>query len=732
MPVAPNALHHPRAPSPASLRWLAIVPLVAFVIAAVAGSFGGPQGPLEASVALLPRWISSGWPVVLYLLAAAGMGRIWGPLVRTAADSAPLRIALGFGTLLAVSHLLGVSGLLGSSDRAHSSLVAWGTVVVPAVVELWFVWRAIRSFTPSATHVIAAAPFMLAGIPFALACNPPGALWASEFGAYDALSYHLALPQQWLQAGRIGPIETNVYSFLPSYFEAAFTHLGAMLGPGTPSAAGEHWLTAGDGQGVIACQLLHTATLVMAVWIIGRLARACLPEATPARPAEIVVAAVRGLLFLTPWSIVVGTLAYNEWPMIGLGAAALMAAGDRTLGPSRRAVLTAFLVGSACGVKPTAIQFFAPAAALLALCSLPPRQWLPFAAVGAVAGLVTIAPWLIRNQVATGNALFPFAPTLLGVGHWSLDQHARFHAAHTFDGSLVARLRLLVFPDHTDPAGSRHRGLLHPQYGFILGVGVAAAVATFVPRHRHLRLHAAVLVLMLLAWLFTTHLQSRFLMPSLVPATVLIAGVLAGLLTWLPRLFAWFIAGGLLVAQSGFLVHTLKSEEGGTPNRFLWSGPGLFTGEALASRVDGGLDSYLRTVFESGVPGELTSNLDPALKINGHHGRTLLIGDATPLYYADAFATTVWDSSPLTAALAASPGDPDAWTAAVAAGGFDFAMINFSELARVQASGYADPRLTPEAVAAWARRSTVPLRSGGNRLLVRLVVPGTPAPGGPR
>ena len=37
---------------------------------------------------------------------------------------------------------------------------------------------------------------------------------------------------------------------------------------------------------------------------------------------------------------------------------------------------------------------------------------------GILAGIATIAPWLIRNWAACGNPVFPFASRLFGTGHW--------------------------------------------------------------------------------------------------------------------------------------------------------------------------------------------------------------------------------------------------------------------------------------------------------------------------
>jgi len=684
-----------------------------FVMAAGVAAFGGPQSPIEAAIALLPRWLFSGSLAAVYLVAAAGCGRLWTPLLRAATDAAPLRFALGLGTLLAISHGLGLAGALGG--RPALPLL---TLALPAAAELVFLFRGLRSRLPSTDHLLAALPFTLGAVPLALACSPPGWLWASEFGGFDALSYHLSLPQEWLTAGRLQPLTTNVYSFLPSYFEAAFMHLGAILGSGAPGLAGEHWLTSHDGRGLIACQLLHAGTLLAAAWVIGRMARAFLPADLPARTTVTIVALVRAVLLLTPWSIIVGTLAYNEWPMLLLGAASLIAARDRAVSCICRAVLVAFLVGSACSVKPTALQFFAPAAALFAATTLPLRQWPRFAAVGFAVGLATLSPWLIRNHLATGNAVFPFASHWLGLGHWSVEQHTSFAQAHTFRGSMFDRFRLLLLADPSDPAGPRHRGMLHPQYGLLLAAGVIVGAMSWLPKVRQQRPMAFIALLMLAAWLFTTHLQSRFLMPLLVPAIVLLAGALAAM----PRRLALVLGGFLIAAQAAFLFNVLANEHGGKPNQLLVAGPGLFTGEAFAPEL-ADMPAADRARFLSESPAELVLNLDPSLRRDGGHERVLLIGDAAPLYLANATSITVWDQSPLASAMQSRPGEPHSWTESLANDGFSLALINLSELERYHSSRYADARLTPQAVASWASTQTTPIRSWPNRVLVRLAPP---------
>jgi hypothetical protein len=90
--------------------------------------------------------------------------------------------------------------------------------------------------------------------------------------------------------------------------------------------------------------------------------------------------------------------------------------------------------------------------------------------------------------------------------------------------------------------------------------------------------------------------------------------------------------------------------------------------------------------------------------------RVLMIGDATPLYIADAGArvvyATTWDAGPLTRALDAAGGDPDGVIAHLRdVEGFTHLLIHAAELDRLRDSGFADARITPELGLALARRS---------------------------
>src|SRR5690606_36554314 len=89
----------------------------------------------------------------------------------------------------------------------------------------------------------------------------------------------------------------------------------------------------------------------------------------------------------------------------------------------------------------------------------------------------------------------------------------------------------------------------------------------------------------------------------------------------------------------------------------------------------------------------------------------LLVGDATPFYLQRplVYATT-WDAHPLADAMRRHPGDPDAWTRELHDAGVRWVLAAPGELARLAASGWTDPLLTPERVAGWCDTLGEPVR----------------------
>ena len=665
--------------------WTAAFAIALAACVAALASLGESDGTVCGLTALY-LVVAAGLPAVLYVLGGIGLGRVFAPLTRGARDPAALQAGLGLALMLSLSHGLGCLGLL---DASGGRVVAIGLCVV-GMALLVFRRAAVAPPAPIFLLIPAFAVLLTAAV------QPPGWLWRSEFGGFDALSYHLQLPQEWLLRGRIEPLTHNVYSYLPGYVEAAFLHIGVLAGapawrPGSPA----YGLVAGDGLGALSCQFLHVGFAVASAWLLTRCVRLAAGEDGPSGGSGRVASWAAAAVFLgTPWIVVVGSLAYNDLGVVVLGAAAFAAALDSGLSPWRRGLTAGLLVGVACGCKPTALLFLGMPVAVLLLGRTEVRRWGALAAVGCAAGLAALAPWLIRNGVYAGNPVFPYLTGWFGTAHWTAEQAERFARATFYQGGFVDRIALLVLEDPQDPAGARHRGLFHPQWLVFFPLTAAALIGVLAcARSRWLGLLlAAGLLTQLAAWLYASHLQSRFLIPLTIPSTVLLGvagarflGVAQARGLWLGRGAAALLAGAALV-HGGASVWAFAQQNGGRPNSLLIAGAGIRTGALW--------DSWEQADAAGVGSPEVYANL--ALP----PGRVLyLLGDATPLYYAPpVMYHTVWDRSPLAEAARAHPDEPSRWGEGLRRADVRYVLVNFAELARYRRSGYLDAALTPEVV----------------------------------
>ena len=622
-----------------------------------------------------------GWPVLAYGGASLGLGS-W--VVRRLGIDTPgaLGACVGLACMLLMSHLLGVLGVVGLRFGGSVGTVAAWT---PVVLGLALLIARLRSFRPGACTcslwwLVGALPI---SVLLVASLQTPGYLWPSEFGGFDALSYHLQLPREWLTAGAIAPLEHNVYSYLPSHVEGAFYHLGAMMG-----GVGDGWPLVGSGHWLVSCQLLHAGSCVLGAWACGSAALASARRwVVPQSPGWIGWCC--GMLVLgTPWSIVVGSLAYNEMVVVALGAGAVLCGAQVGAGsPAGRSALAALLVGAACGAKPTAIFLVAPIVGVVLIAGLPRERRVRAIIIGLVIGLATLAPWLIRNALAAGNPVFPALTGVFGPGHWSPEQIERFTAAHTFQGSPPERAALTVLADPADPAGARHRGFLHPQWGiFWIATGAALIAGLAAPGARRgtVLLGTGTLV-SLGAWLMLTHIQSRFLIPIMVGAVPLMGLGIASLATRLRPLA--IIAGAILIGgQLLALIPVLPVNDRGL--------------HLLSFSLRFGTAPWISVPESPGPEWAPTSALVSQLPPDS---RTLLLGVSTPLYYGPSPSySTTWDAG-VPVELGADPTPGESWTVALRDAGYTHVVIDFNELARLVESGYADPRLTPESVGAWVR-----------------------------
>lgn len=661
----------------------------ALIGAVFAGGFlslGMGGALIDRIIAAIFIVLNSAWIPIVYLIGSLGLGRI----ARKWAADLPTRwiieLCVGFTLMLTLSHGLGVLGML----NPISAWVVIGVGVLIVLIDGRAYFDQLNGAIGRTTLSIPGIAFLLGCVVVVLmSCNPPGVSWDSEFGSYDALSYHLQLPREWLELGRITPIEHNVYSYLPSYFESAYLHFAYLANAPSTTASGLSGFLANDARVLMSTQLFSAILVLVSGCAIGSVVRRAIvlfvPDSSGDQPALL----ARMLMVCTPWIVVVGSLAYNEMGVVLLGIGAFAIAIERESSASARAMICALIVAGACSCKPTALFLLAPSVGVVLLATIPVRQWIKPVIFGSIVGVLTLAPWLIRNELATGNIVFPQGSSLFGDGHWSADQHTLYRGAHQFEGSLIDRFTMLFLPDSTGKHHvSRFRGFTNIQWGITAMLGFIGFILMIAqPRTRILGATTGLaLLLPMLSWMVLTHLQSRFLVP-LTP--ILIGAGALGLATVRHETIASTLTNALSMIACCGLLFIGAIQSNANPFMLVDLGTGVFTGEI--------------EIADSPWTATLNSILDP-------HETVYLLGDATPMYVRSPMVyNTVYDHWLIEDAINAHPTEPSKWTGTLQRQGIDVVVVSFSEINRFANSQWLPQAITPDGLNEWIQTLGEPI-----------------------
>ena len=648
-------------------------PLAVLILFVWFAGWTGPARPHAGLPAIIVLLSSIPWALG-WLVGAYGLG--W-PLQRwldpRGDDPFVVQLGLGIAAMLILDAALGALGVL----QWGGSLGAWTlllTGIALAIVQRRYPAPAVDRRPSSVPWLLWMAAPALAVLLLA-ACSAPGWLWASEFGGYDALSYHLQLPKEWMALGRIEPLTHNVYSYLPGYVEAAYYHLAVLVGDPI--------------QAVYACQLLHASMAVLTAVIVARLAGRMVDRTAGA------VAVV--LLIGTPWVVVVGSLGYNEMAVTLLLAIALYILLARSPTTWQHGVILGLLTAAACGAKLTAAGFVVIPIVIVALLTVARRRWLGVILAAGVAGLLGLLPYLLRNLIYSGNPVFPFMTGIFGSAHWSQDQVGNWIAGHVSGSPIGPRFielwnELWRYGFGPNPNPSEPWS---PQWSILPWLtAVSLIFCLTIPKVRRFALKLAVLLTaQVLFWIAFTHLKSRFLLIGVVGATLSIA-VALGLI--LPALQSRMGARGtravlaaLLLAWSCVPVIIYAGEGDGAPaasvgQALLLTGENLSEPERIEWAQAGFTAIYLNHLLPDGA-------------------RTLLVGEARPLYYrADIAYQTTWDRGELSQLMQEFPAEPGRWADELRGRGFTHLLVSDEMLQRWAASKWSDPNLTVQKVRAFA------------------------------
>lgn len=683
-----------------------LAPLVACVAALAAGfwcaaqgglwSEGGEDGVLIASGVLLDSVL----PLAAVLFAAAGMG---GPILRWLGGSAPmpamsrigrvgLQCAVGLMAFMLLAWLLAWGGFLNRGATLSLCGVGGALLIMQALA-----FRGAKSkiqLPRPPLALILSMPALGVAL-FACTC-PPGTLWRIEAWGYDVTSYHLQIPREWLDAGRMIPLRHNVYSFLPNLAETTYAHLGAIVGSVCDAA--------------YVAQLFHlSAGVITAMIIVGMIESQLVApgESGAAQPAPNPLTAglfVAAVFLAMPWTIITGTLAYDEMFVLCFAAAALQITLDTRWPLMRAAITSGVLAGAATLAKLPA----GPMVALpisLAWCHRAwlarhetPRLRISLAPAMALACLLTLMPYFARNHAWTGNPVFPFAAEQLGMGHWTEFEVARWNAGHHATGSAAHRVSELgrrwfcnlgygAFGGQkadAEPGKPRELAVFNLEWGVPVFWPLAIAAGVGVgcrPRHRPAVVALGLmLACQLIFWLTATHLQSRFLLPSLLPGVVLLGlsvTLFHGPLRSIPYLLMLSLAAALTIQTQVSLVEQL----------FFPTAPWHFSGTLPTSNEP----------IKTDDTGLLSHPINTKV---GHGSKVLLIADAarllylrTPVSYHSAF-----DREPLGDIMRASNMNAAAVTAELRRKQFTHVWVHYAELRRLRESYGYDPDVTEQAL----------------------------------
>jgi len=441
----------------------------------------------------LYRIAQDGGCAILWLFSAGGFGWIaWKAFRLNAKNSltAVTCVALGLGSMSLGILGLGLAGWM-NQVWAIGILVAGDLIAISAVYPRAKKWNVAEWFGEAANWGwLWIAPAAVAGVVAMGACFPPGILWGDEPNGYDVVEYHLQVPREWYEAGRISALHHNVFSYFP--FNVEMHYMLAMY------LHGGFW---GPWAGMYLAQMMHAAFCAATVWAVYALAGG--------GPRGIVAGA---LMATVPWTGLLGAVAYNEGGTLLFG---ILAIGWAIRADSwREFALAGLFAGFAAGTKLSIAPLILVAVPVVVFVSRP-KYWGGCCAYAFVAILV-LSPWLIRDWKWSGNLVFPEAMSVLGQDH--------------FSGVQVERWREAYWPDPKyRSAIGRTEGLwseviADSRFGWVLfPLGIAAMAIGF--RNRAILCLGALLIFQAVFWLAFTHIQSRFMVIAIPIVAMMVAQI---------------------------------------------------------------------------------------------------------------------------------------------------------------------------------------------------------------
>ena len=321
------------------------------------------------------------WRIVIVfglVSLAGGMGtRMLGGHADQALSQTIVQAALGLGILGTATLILGST--LGLTLWIYALLLILGGFLLRKSILFW--WQSWRSLAPAWTRsgplekILAFFIFPILGNALIVSLAPPL--------AWDALTYHIAVPRAFLLAGRVTYLPDNAFWGMSALVE--MLHTLAMLFGGDESAALLGWAISSLAIfGVFG--FVNEQIGLRAAWA----AAACLLAG--------------GTFSASPaWG-------YVEWPSMLFGIVMLTTLHEWLMEKSHKHIfLAGILAGLALSTKYTS-GILLVAGVFVILSEIKSLRWrgagIAILLFGFSAALVML-PWLGKNFLATGNPFYP-------------------------------------------------------------------------------------------------------------------------------------------------------------------------------------------------------------------------------------------------------------------------------------------------------------------------------------
>ncbi len=357
-----------------------------------------PETPFFVNLrTLLPNVGLALYDVILVSALAVTSGGIGRLLLGTHAThmSRAERVALESGLGLGILSLIVLA--IGMIVQYHAGI--WIIVLALLLVTIRQGWawqgdfRAVVRVQPDSAwqSFIAWTSGFLLMLAFLLALAPPF--------AWDAMTYHLATPAQYLQDGRITTLASNHFAGFPQGMEMLY---GLLMSVNSDSAPA----------------LLHFYTGSLALIATGGLIQRTTANANASALAVLLLLSSYSVWLLFGW-------AYVDLAMMTYGALILIVL---TLWRAHKQafwlVLAGALAGFALGVKYTAGGMIIALGLFVFLRQ--PRQVIRNGLIAGTAFALTFAPWAAKGLLLYDNPIYPY---VFGGVAWDSLRSANFGAA---------------------------------------------------------------------------------------------------------------------------------------------------------------------------------------------------------------------------------------------------------------------------------------------------------------